>query len=139
MQEARRSERVKSFLRAQIIFNQRMSTIDCVVKNISATGAKLALTESIAVPSEFDLYIPQKGRTFRSRIAWRDSTALGVEFLNSNSQAEPVNDVNAYGGANGSLESRLRQLEVQNGELKIRIRELTKRLVDLGQDPNLAA
>jgi hypothetical protein len=134
MPEARRVERVKSFLRAQIIFNQRMSTIECVVKNFSPQGAKIALGDSLSVPSEFELYIPQKGRSYRARLAWRDATAIGVEFVSAEAQAAEARDMAA-----DSLETRLHTLEKQNAELKIRIRELSKRLEDLGQDPNLAA
>jgi hypothetical protein len=135
MQEARRAERVKSFLRAQIIFNQRMSTIDCVVKNISQTGARLALNEGLSIPSEFDLLIPQKGRTYRARLVWRDADAIGVEFLLS--EVHPGETRETTGGS--AADSRLRALEAQNAELKLRIRELSKRLEDLGQDPNIAA
>lgn len=131
MPEVRQAERVKSFLRAQIIFNQRMSTIECVVKNISSHGAKIALGDSLSVPSEFELYIPQKGRSYRARLAWRDATAIGVEFVSAEAEAR--------GMAADSLETRLHTLEKQNAELKTRIRELSKRLEDLGQDPNIAA
>jgi hypothetical protein len=137
MQEGRRTERVKSFLRAQIIYNNRMATIDCVVKNISPVGAKLALNESMSVPSEFDLYIPQKGRTYRARMAWRDTDAIGVEFLTADAQQHqpaPAQDLDG-----GGFDARLHALELQNAELKIRVRELSKRLEDLGQDPNIAA
>ena len=37
--EKRVDNRVRSFLRAQIIFNNRMTTIDCIIKNISPSGA----------------------------------------------------------------------------------------------------
>ncbi len=134
MPEVRRAERVKSFLRAQIIFNHRMSTIECVVKNISSQGAKIALGDSLSVPSEFELYIPQKGRSYRARLAWRDATAIGVEFITAEAQAAEAREM-----AGEALESRLEMLEKQNAELKIRIRELSKRLEDLGQDPNIAA
>jgi hypothetical protein len=139
MQEGRRAERVKSFLRAQIIYNNRMTTIDCVVKNISPVGARLALNESMSVPSEFDLYIPQKGRTYRARMAWRDTDAIGVEFMTGDTQQQhqPAQTQDMLDG--NSLDSRLRALELQNAELKIRIRDLIKRLEDLGQDPNIAA
>jgi hypothetical protein len=135
MQEVRRAERVKSFLRAQIIFNQRMSTMDCVVKNISQSGARLALNEALSIPSEFDLFIPQKGRTYRARMVWRDADAIGVEFLLAEVRPGETRDVS--GGS--AADSRLHALEVQNAELKTRIRELSKRLEDLGQDPNIAA
>ncbi len=64
MSEARRSERIRAFLGAKIIFNNRMSIVDCVVRNISATGAKLALAGSLPITGEFALQIPQKGMRY---------------------------------------------------------------------------
>ncbi len=131
-QNMRSAERIRSFLRAQIIFNNRMCTIDCIIKNISATGARIALNDTMAVPTEFDLYIPQKSRGHHARLVWRDKDAIGVEFTDPQtttaaSAAEPP----AMGG-----EARLRDLELQNAELKARIRALSRRLEDLRQDPN---
>jgi hypothetical protein len=133
----RTSERIRSFLRAQIIFNNRMSTIDCIIKNISATGAKIALNDTFAVPTEFDLYIPQKSRGHHARLVWRDKDSIGVEFMDgqtATASATAAPEPPAMGG-----ETRLRDLEVQNAELKARIRALCRRLEDLGQDPNNVA
>ncbi len=136
MLEGRRPERARSLLRAQIIFNQSLSTIECVVKNISATGAKLALSDTLTVPSEFDVHIPQKGKTYHARMVWRDTAAIGVEFI----QPEAHTEDGAHPEQSLSeIEKRMRALQLQNAELKIRVRELSKRLEDLGQDPNIAA
>jgi len=135
MQEHRQSERVKSFLRAQIIYNNRMSTIDCVVKNISPHGAKVALGDEMSVPNEFDLYIPQKGKTFHARMAWRDAASIGVEFILP--QANHSTSSSGEDLSSNDYAARLRALEMMNTELKQRVRDLSKRLEDLGQDPNI--
>lgn len=134
MQNMRSAERIRSFLRAQIIFNNRMSTIDCIIKNISATGARIALNDTLAVPTEFDIYIPQKSRGHHARLVWRDKDAIGVEFTDpqaTTAPSAPAAELPAMGG-----EARLRDLEFQNAELKARIRALCRRLEDLGQDPS---
>lgn len=132
MQEHRATERVRSFLRAQIVFNNRMTTIECIIKNYSAAGAKIALNDTLAVPTEFDVYIPAKQRNHHARLVWRDKDAIGVNFIEAGDAAEkkPTTSVGV---------DRVRELELQNAELKSRIRELSKRLEDLGQDPNIAA
>jgi hypothetical protein len=135
--EKRASDRIRSFLRAQIIFNNRMTTIDCIIKNISATGARIALNDTLAVPTEFDIYIPQRGCSHHARLIWRDKDSIGIDFLDVQ-QPAPVSapapaapEPHGFGG-----DARLRELEVQNAELKARIRKLTQRLEDLGQDPS---
>jgi hypothetical protein len=133
-QNVRRAERVKSLLRAQIIFNNRNSTVDCVIKNISPLGAKLVLGETTSVPSQFELYVPRRGRTYLARMAWRDTEAIGVEFFE-----EAVTRTPPPPPSEESEVERIRHLEVLVSELKARVRVLSKRLVDLGQDPDIAA
>ena len=138
--DERTSDRIRSFLRAQIIFNNRMSTIDCIVKNISSTGARVALNDSVTVPTEFDIYIPQRGRSHHARLIWRDKDAIGIDFIDAPSQAaaqtHDATTTSALELAGLSNETRLRELEEQNALLKARIRKLNKKLEDLGQDPN---
>ena len=49
MPEARRSERLKSLLRARIVFNAGSSTIECVIKNVSAHGMRLEIADVLSV------------------------------------------------------------------------------------------
>ena len=82
MVESRRADRIRSFLRAKILFNNQNSSFDCIVRNISARqGRRSRPATQISVPSQFDLEIPQKGRTYRAKIVWRDAEAIGVEFV----------------------------------------------------------
>jgi PilZ domain len=129
MEDMRQTERVRAFLRAQIIFNNRMSTIDCIIKNISPTGARVALSSTLAVPTEFEIDIPQKGRRHRARLIWRDTEAIGIEFIDAKSPSvAPTAPV--------SPEQRLHELQAQNAELKSKIKQLRKNLENLGQDPD---
>lgn len=135
--DKRDSDRVRAFLRAQIIFNNRMSTIDCIIKNISATGARIALGDSFAVPAEFDIFIPQRSSSHHAKLVWRDKDSIGVDFVDVLHHQPGPNGTSAEAApeqAATSGEARIRQLEVQNAELKQRIRKLTARLEDLGQD-----
>ena len=120
MVETRRSERVRSLLRARIVFNNGSSTVDCTVKNISSHGAKIAIAHSLSVPAEFDLEVPQRGRTFRAKMMWRAADSIGVEFL------EPATSAETAGAA-------IQRLEAENRRLRNSVALLTKRLEDLGQ------
>jgi hypothetical protein len=132
--DKRDSDRVRAFLRAQIIFNNRMSTIDCIIKNISSTGARVALGDSFAVPAEFDIYIPQRNCSHHAKLVWRDKDSIGIDFVDAVHQAGSSSSADAAEPVAIGGEARIRQLEVQNAELKQRIRKLTARLEDLGQD-----
>lgn len=123
--EARGTDRVRSFLRARILFNNNNSTIDCIVKNISPNGAKIELSNTTTVPGEFTLDIPAKSQTVRARIMWRDTEAIGVQFID-----EHVTREVAQGDKVEKLERELRKLKQVNAIL-------VKRLEDLGQDVSL--
>jgi hypothetical protein len=133
--EMRSTERIRSFLRAQITYNNRMATIDCIIKNYSAGGARIALDDALAVPSEFDVFVPAKQRSHHARLVWRDKDSIGVSFIDAAQSAEKA----AAPRSGAEVAARLRDLEVQNAELKRRIKELSRRLEDLGQDPTIAA
>jgi hypothetical protein len=126
MPEARRSERLKSLLRARIVFNSGNSTIECLIRNVSAHGMRLQLAESLSVPGEFDLEVPHKGRSYRTRLVWRGEGMIGVAFVPPN--AEPVRE-----------DSELKRLERENAELRAELRQLRERLQELGQLPSFAA
>ena len=123
MVEARRSERVRSFLRARILFNNGASTIDCTIKNISLHGAKIDIAHSMSVPSEFDLEVPQRGRTYRAKMMWRAADSIGVEFI----------EQGAVGETAQTAQATIQRLEAENRKLRASIAQLTKRLEDLGQ------
>ena len=91
MPEARRSKRVRTLWGAKIIFNNRMSILDCVIKNISSSGAKLILGDPLRAPNEFELYIPRKKCSYRARLIRRDSEGIGVEFRGEFEEARAEN------------------------------------------------
>jgi len=132
MVESRQSERARSLLRGQIVFNNGNSTIDCIVKNITRIGAKLVVSDVLSVPNAFELHVPQRGRNYPARLVWRDREGMGIAFDASEESTKPGDGASEH-------ETRLRDLELQNSELRARIRVLSKRLEELGQDPNHAA
>lgn len=121
MVEARRSERIRSFLRARIIFNNSNSTIDCTVKNFSRHGAKLELSNTTSIPDAFDLEVPQKGRTFRARLSWRGEAAAGVEFIDGEATSRET------------PRQVIERLEHENARLRANVTQLARRLEELGQ------
>ena len=118
---ARDKDRMRSLLRGRAIFNNGGSTIDCVIKNISDDGARLEIGDAVALPAEFDLSVPHKGRTYRAHIMWRDTNSVGVEFARRAVREVTPDDV---------LTKTMRE----NAHLKALVRELSTRLEALGQD-----
>jgi hypothetical protein len=60
------------------------SGIDCVVRNISATGAALEVESQLGIPPLFQLVISAERFSQRCRVLWRKEKRIGVVF-----EAEP--------------------------------------------------
>lgn len=78
--EKRLAPRRNTMIRAQIVFNGGRSTADCIIRNLSESGAKLELASVGNIPQTFDLIAPGH-RPHACRVAWRALKELGVNFL----------------------------------------------------------
>lgn len=116
--ERRHHTRNRTFIGAQIIFNQRQSTLDCMVRNLSEHGALLVLSDAVATPELFELYFPLKRESRMARARWRDGARQGIEFTRTGKEdGAPVQL---------DLLRRLKRLEQENAVLKARISQLTE-------------
>ncbi|MDE2364478.1 MAG: PilZ domain-containing protein [Hyphomicrobiales bacterium] len=126
MQIARKAERVRSLLSARVVFNDSKSTLDCVIRNISPVGARLEIADSMALPTEFELQIPTKGKSFRAQIVWRSDGLVGVEMIDRTAAA-------AAGPADETEADRADRLMKENARLKAQILELKQRIAQLNE------
>jgi two-component system, OmpR family, response regulator len=79
--ELRGSARSRAVLRGRIVFNNRFSTMDCVVRDISPTGARLQLAGGEVLPPVFELSLPLRSRHHQAEIVWRRGKECGVRFI----------------------------------------------------------
>jgi hypothetical protein len=54
--------------------------IDCVVRNISQTGAALEVNSPMGIPDEFNLLVAGDKTNRRCHVAWRREKRIGVAF-----------------------------------------------------------
>jgi hypothetical protein len=78
MPDKRRSPRRRTLKAGWIVFNGGHSTINCVVRNLSATGAMLELPSVVGVPATFTLVISDESH--KCRVVRRSIGVLGVSF-----------------------------------------------------------
>ena len=79
MPEGRHSPRVRTFKGGSIIFGAA-AAIDCVVRNMSETGAALEVESPVGIPDEFMLFIKPERVKRQCRVAWRSAKRIGVKF-----------------------------------------------------------
>ena len=76
----RRAERHRTLKHARVILSNRMSTFDCIIRNISTTGAMLELPAPIGIPNHFELALGTEKRGPPCTVRWRSDHAIGVSF-----------------------------------------------------------
>jgi len=78
--EHRRSLRRRTLKTGKISFSFAAG-LDCIVRNISETGALLQLETSVGVPDKFDLIIKPDNIKRSCEVAWRSAKRIGVRFV----------------------------------------------------------
>ena len=78
--EKRGATRQKAFTAAHLQFNRGNSTYEALVRNVSATGAKLRFGELIELPPEFEIKVGTNNAYHKAHVAWRHGFEIGVVF-----------------------------------------------------------
>ena len=79
--ERRIAPRMRVLKRAKIVFNNGFSTFDCIVRNISATGALLTIDDSVQLPKDFRMRIGDEPTLRPAELIYRRSMFAGIRFL----------------------------------------------------------
>src|SRR3954447_21492572 len=81
MEERRAIPRTRILKGARIILNRRSSTISCIVRNLTTSGARLDIASTAGIPAKFELSFENRCLSRRScRVVWRGDDKIGVAF-----------------------------------------------------------
>ena len=84
--EKRRAVRRRVLKNGKIVMLNNWSVVDCCVRDMSDTGARIRCQDQAAVPNEFRLLIPHDNTIRNARVVWRRDDLCGVHFT---SPAQP--------------------------------------------------
>ena len=56
------------------------SVIDCVVRNVSETGAALDVESPVGIPERFNLFVHQDRSRRPAHVVWRKERRIGIRF-----------------------------------------------------------
>jgi hypothetical protein len=113
MQDRRQQPREKVLYGGVVKTEGTNTTKDCVVRNISESGASIELGNISSFPKgQISLTIARKGRSFLAKVIWWRDNFVGLAFHGET--PEPVSD----------LEQRLRRSEAKKRALQRRINQL---------------
>jgi PilZ domain len=78
MEDTRNTPRHRVLKAATIAFSG--TTVECLVRNLSATGAALEINGPLWFPDSFKLVTTSDGGSRQCRVVWRDGRRVGVTF-----------------------------------------------------------
>lgn len=113
----RAERRERCLLPARVELAKDFGSVDCVIRNISLSGAQLVCSPATPLPVTFSLVIPSRRASMRARVRWSDGVFYGVAF-ECDREVEPA-DMSA-------LASRLERLETVNLDLRRRVAALER-------------
>jgi glucose-6-phosphate dehydrogenase assembly protein OpcA len=116
MLDRRNDPRERVIYGAVIATDAKNSKVDCVVRNMSGSGANIELSSSEKMPDEISIAIPKVGRSFLAKIVWWRANRAGLEFKPLAANGNNPNSLD--------LEERLRISEKKARALKQRVRQL---------------
>lgn len=84
----RAQARTRTLLRGRIEYNEGRASLDCLIRDISASGARLEVSDLVSLPLSFRLYVPKHDRRYHATMRWRRDGQVGIEFAGHH-QADP--------------------------------------------------
>ena len=109
MNEHRNAERTRTFLKGRIEYSNGQVSMECLIRDLSESGARVAVSESVTLPEQFRLFIPKTNRWMNARTRWRRGGVIGVLL-----DADAVEVPNAAGG-----DPKMRELEAEVRRLRL--------------------
>lgn len=79
--ENRNSPRRRALLKARLVYQNGAFSVAATIRNLSETGAKLAVTQSQYLPSELFMIDVREAVAYRARVAWRSASEIGLSFI----------------------------------------------------------
>jgi hypothetical protein len=121
MSDKRTSPRLRSFLKGRVLFNGGQSSLDCLIRDMSSTGARLEISASVTLPDRFDLYLPHRDETCRVHLQWRRAGQIGVAF-------DQVESAPEMPSAPQDVAARVEQLEAELGLMRLLLAQMKSEL-----------
>jgi hypothetical protein len=134
MNERRTAPRQKTFLKGIILFNNRKSSADCVIRDLTDQGARLQFSAAIITPDVIELQIPNKDQILQAHVRWRKGDEAGISFDHVKAREAAPASAAAMPAARGDVSHRVEQLEAEVARMHRQIVELRNEMRKLRGD-----
>jgi hypothetical protein len=76
----RSARRQRALLMGKLVFGIAVITIDCTIRDLSETGARVRLPHDLPTPDTMWLIVISTGVAYQSEVRWRQGQDLGLSF-----------------------------------------------------------
>ena len=114
--------RTRTFLKGIVYYDNRRASIDCTIRDLSDTGARIVFSTLVTVPDNIELHIPQKQITLPARVRRRDKLEIGVSFEDQRSD-EPRRAID------GDIAERVTKIENELVAIKRVLKKLEAKVL----------
>jgi len=83
----RSAPRARVLKGAKIVNMNQWSLLDCTVRDLSETGAKLICADPLSIANVFRFLLPSENTIRDARVIWRRDGMLGIEFTSEKTKA----------------------------------------------------
>ena len=118
--QRRAAPRRRVLMSAQIVYHQGRIAVDCMIRNISETGAQLATETVLELPPSFWLRF-QDGTKRPAELVWTKENLMGVRFIDVHRPDQAAAQAKAGAGVKAALVARIIEIEQQLAELRAEI------------------
>ena len=78
--ERRSERRMRTLKVAKIVFNLGHSVFDCMVRNLSPSGALIEVPSMLGIPMHFEIIMDRDGTRRACSVLWHTERRMGVHF-----------------------------------------------------------
>lgn len=119
MSERREATRKRVYLGGRIVHRYIRSDTNCLLRNLSPTGARIVVGATIPLPDRFDIVIDHCGTTRSAEAIWRSGDAMGIRFVTDAPERERLHTV---GGERERSRTELARLRARITEIELQTR-----------------
>ena len=78
--DLRRSVRVRTFFGGRIVFHDGAYIYDCIVRDLSESGARVEIPEARMIPRRFYFLVSKEEVAYDCELVWRTRMMAGIRF-----------------------------------------------------------
>lgn len=75
----------------KLVFHNRAAIIDCTIRDLTSSGARVRIRETPELPLELELLIPSQMLIFPATRLWQRGADVGLRFIGPARAAPPRN------------------------------------------------